>query len=412
MSFVVSVPPPEHVPEQPYRSKNYYIINTFITQTASHTDIAIDYYYDKYLMFIKQLAAQADQQFSSASVAVPSIWQMFEQAYSRYTTNGAPLWRALQSQSTANLRQLASKLNAETQKLVASGQTYIDFQNVLNIMTNTSISSNKLPGTININSINGRLSSFLGSSTLTTRQAGSHRANLFGEIFEQGVGTMFADSFQGLLGYLQVGRENSWLPNNTVAQGKTDSMFFVDVQTDGGLQQHGQSTYQFRGKYPNYTTTQQHNIELEASQLFDLSQKGDALARSKYISDSLRGGMMGVSVKSWIGQTGSFGSFSTSASEINARRPNGISTYFEDQETFNDYNAYVVSKYLINIIGAYNAILATGDEIMPTYRWLASLYSGERLRRIRHSTMKAAKESASGSGKHFYVSNRLSVSYV
>ena len=412
MSFVVQIPLPEHVPEQPYNNIDYYIVSTFITKAAKNTDIAIDYYYDKYLTFIRRLAAQHTTSMRNMQAAVPSLWQMFEQVYNRYAATGAPLWQTLQTTSTNNLRNLAHALNTTTQQLNAAGQTHIDFQNILNTMTNTStLPGNRLPGTVNINSIGTHLSQFLNSSTQTSRQVGARRANLFGEIFEQGVGTMMRDSFQGLMGYLHVGRENSWLPNSMIAQGKTDNMFFVDIHTDGGLQRHNQSTYSFRGGYPQYATTLNNTIELEASTLFDLSKGGERIAHDRYIFDNLRSGMIGMSVKSWIGQTGSFGSFSISAAEINRRDPKGISTYFEDQETFNDYNAYIVSKYLINIIGAYNAIMATGDEIMPTYRWLASLYNGQRLRRIRHSTYKAAKESASGSGKHFYVSNRLSVSY-
>lgn len=415
MSFV-AIKPLERLQAPIILEKDHYIIVTFLGKMTENTNDTINYYYQKYYNFIRNANAKINQQLSNMQSSVPSIGTLFNQAFANYNINVSKIWSMIQNTDTQTLRSRVAAFNSYTQQLQSQGQTVVDFYQFLNYMSNNSIpAGTQIPGVINIQSISSFMNDFLNPKVVSSKSLGGHRGRLFGEVFEQGTNSMIAANVANLLAYIQVGNQNSILPNKTVAQGKTDGMFFADSGADGGIVQHTQTFYKNprTRAYPTYATTKNQSIELEASTLFDLSTKnGLTSALATYTSiGSARGSMIGTSVKAWTGSKGSFGSFSISAREINNRsdgsRDDSISTYFDDIETFKLYNEYVVSKYLINIIGAYNAIMVTGDEILPTYQWLYNLYSSSL--RIRHSIMRARKMSVSGYGEHYYVSNKLAV---
>ena len=413
MSIVVTIPSKEEAKVQGWnKSKSYYIIDNIKTQMIENVNQAIDYYYQKYKTFINLYNNKLQQQ-NIVSAQIMSLEQLFNQAMDQYNTQVVFNWENVQKQSSQDLQIKAQQLNVYTQWLQKHGQNNIALRDILAFFsTNGVVNYNQIPGKVDLNTIQGLINKFIGSSSnqQSPRQLGGHRSRLMGEIIEQGANSIIAENTQGLIGYVQVGSKNSILPNRTVAQGKTDGMLFVNVTMDGGLIQHSQNFYKAFGQFPQYTTTKNHNLILEASEIFDLSYGGLQQGLNSYVNNSLYGSMLGITNKAWTGTTGTLGSFSISANEIRNRKSEGIEEFFKDKQEFHLYTSFVTSKYLINIIGAFNGIVSTGSTMQPTYLWLANLYNNYYT--IRHSdNLKDSSISWSGEewGKKYKVHNSIIV---
>ena len=409
--FVVSIPPKEHMMDQPGPpTKSYYVINTFVSQTPDNVNKAIDYYYEKYRMFISLANQKLNTQILNQINGTLSIEQMFQNAYDTYNTQVAVNWQNLQKQDSKTLQTKIQNFNTYTKQLTARGQQFIQLRDFLAYMNEGTIDNyDQIPGAINLSTIQTLIQSFISAPGDSPQSLGAHRSRLFGEIFEQATQSLIQDSTQYLLGYMQTGGEKSLLPSGRVAQGKSDGMFFIDTKMDGGL-----ITQTIPGSKASYAVTSQHNIPLEVSTLFDVTGGINQVLNQYTALGSIQGGMLGVSNKAQVGNLSSFGSFAPSAQIIKNREPHigakKISQYFHYQEDFKDYASYIVSKYLINIIGVYNGIISTGNEMMPTYLWLEQLYNS--FRTIRHSIdLGSSKESAS-SGAKYSVHNKLVISKV
>ena len=401
--FVCSIPAKEKALDQKGPpNKSYYVISTFVSQTPIYVNKAIDYYYEKYKTFINLANQKITSNIIQQNRNVLSISEMLQKAYTTYNTQTSLNWQSLQAQNTAMLQAKIQQFNQYTKQLAEAGEKSFAFRDFLQQMSyNSTINYDEIPGSVNIGSIQQLIDSFLNISTESTKALGGARSALFGEIFEQGVNTSILENSKNILGYIQTGNSKSVLPGGIVGKGKSDGMFFVDINTDGGLIKNSTT----KGEI---AVTKNNNIELEASQIFDLGNDGLNNALNMYSKENnIRGGMLGITNKSWVGKTGSFGNFAYSAAQIRSRRlPEGeISKYFHYQEDFNDYNSYIVSKYLINILGVYNGIVATGDEIMPTYVWLANLYNS--FRTIRHASSLITSTVSASSGVKYDVHNKL-----
>ena len=410
--FANAMPPKETVRVQGWnQTKDYYVVKNFKTHLVHNVNQTIEYYHQKYNTFITA-ANQKLQKTLLPLLEVSSVEELLEVAIANYNSNVALSWENIQRQSSAELQEKAKEFEKITKSLQQKGETIIQFKEILkHFSTDKTINYDHIPGVVNLNSIQTQLSSFVSYKGDSPRALGGHRSRLFGEIIEQGCGSMIYEQLMGLLGHIQTGDKNSFLPNGTVGQGKTDNMFFVDVSCDGGLTEHAQSFYGTKkGQYLDYSTTTNHSIALEASEIFDLTYGGLQQALNSNVNHYLRGNMMGVNNKAWIGQSGTFGSFSISAQEIRQRKKEGISDWFVHPEEFHIYTAYVVSKYLINIIGVFNGMIATGSQMMPTYAWLYKLYNSGRA--LRHSDN--LKESYGYTNKNwgvkYKISNSLNVS--
>lgn len=398
-----SIEPPAKVAQQPGPpKKNYYIVNTFVSQTSSLVDEAVDFYYQKYKIFIQLADSRLQQEFASLYRSNITFKDAFQRAYNTYSTQIASHWTQIQSTSTQQLSPNIQAFNNYTRALQSAGETQLDLRDVLQQLSQGAIINySSIPGTVDLNSIHKLLDSFSKKDVNNVRSIAGARSRLMGEIFEQGANSILAEGTHQLLGYMQVGGVRSLLPGGTVGYGKSDGMFFA-TSMDGGLT-----------TLPNKASvTKNHQIELEASKLFDLDDGGAQQAIAQYANlNDFRGGMLGTTVKAWIGNTGTFGSFSPTAKIINNRQiaesSNGeISEWFSELQDFKAYNSYIVAKYLINIIGVYNGIIITGNEMMPTYQWLQNLYNS--FRTIRHvNSIKESKETSRGSGRKYWASNKL-----
>lgn len=368
-------------------TKNYtkkpWPIKTFVTEEMKNVNDTIDYYYQKMLGFIRIANAQLSAQIQLYH-NVKSLEELFQQSADIYDQNFVDVWTLIQKTSTKDLKPKIQQLNNYTRQLTQAGQRTISFASVLSILASSSaagISTNTIPGFININTFQNNLSQF-AAATGTPRSVGAHRAVTMGQIYELGVNEMLANGTRGILNYFATGHQRTKKRLTSNLPGKTDGLFTIKG-IDIDLSQIDSS---LKGKLTSDKKAKEV-IVLEADELIDATQMGFEYAIQKYINNPSAAAMIGIQNKAWLGSSGTLGSFADSANEIRKRStwtPSGepISKWFANDGRFGNYTGYVLSKYLISAIGPYNALMATGTYgITPTYKWLWSVYmSGKHLR--------------------------------
>lgn len=359
-------------------TKKDWPVETFVTQENEHVNDAIEYYYQKMLSFTRI----ANQQFSKQMqewYGVQSVEELFEQAADTYNKQFVDVWTQIQKTKTGDLQPMVNQLNEYTRQLQIAGEKTISFASILSILTSQqpgTISSNKIPGSINIDSFQSKLLSFVNAyGSATPHQLGAHRALTIGEIYEQGVNSMLASGTKNILNSFATGNQRNMRTLTANLASKTDGLFTIsEINIDlgeispllqGGISGDGQAT---------------RNLIIDLYDDIDLTSPDRGLDMQKYLSNPATS-MLGIQNKAWIRPNGTMGSFAKSAEEVRAR-VGGISQWFANDGRFANYTGYTLSKYLINAIGAHNALMATGAHgIMPTYMWLWNLYmSGKHLR--------------------------------
>lgn len=359
-------------------TKKDWPVKTFVTQENEHVNDAIEYYYQKMLSFTQTTNQRFSKQLQEWH-GVQSIEELFAQASETYDKQFTDIWSQIQKTTTKDLQPMVNQLNEYTKQLQMAGEQTISFASILSILTNQQpgkISSNQIPGSININSFQTKLLSFANAyGHSSPHQLGAYRSLALGEIYEKGVNSMLASNTKGLLNHFATGHQRTMKTLTANLAGKTDGLLTISgVNIDlseispflsGTLSSDGQAT---------------RTVTLEAYDDIDMSNGGLNSAIQRYIN-SPAVNMMGIQNKAWIRPNGTMGSFAKSAEEVRAR-VGGISEWFANDGRFANYTGYTLSKYLINVIGAHNALMATGAHgIMPTYMWLWNLYmSGKHLR--------------------------------
>lgn len=344
-----------------------WVINTFITQQIPNYNKAIDYYYQKVQNFMSQGELMLKQQLLANSLYGQSIEDIFNDAFVQYNQKISDPWKEIQQQSTS---QLQSKFNALTRQLDSNGSNILDTGSLLAALspkTSSSINVTNIKGFMDLTQYINRIQSF-GSARGNTRQLGGLRADIMGDLFEAIGNNQINNETYNLFHTYLIGKKNSYLPSGKIAQGKTDVLISLHKATIvDNTDPLTKSTFSTFGK---------SGIPLEASMLFDLTQGDLTEAYLKYYKDGLiTSGMLGISAKATINKP-SLGSFARSASEFRNRRSIGISKGFAHQEDAENYTAYIISKYLINVIGVYNGLIMSGNNgIEYTYQWLYNLFN-------------------------------------
>ncbi len=363
---------------------SYYIINTFKSETKSNYDAAIRYYRLRTKFLMDALQKQLKQQFISELGEIPNIEQLFEEAFNNYNANFQPLWESIYSKQY-NQKELAAKLR-EWQQLTQeldeniSGAAYtVKF---LEYIANSDGSNFNLSNTngIDFSTIQKTEQNIMSEKFATAKQFGGARGRYFGEIFEQGAGLTLQNSLGSLMNILQLGGEKSVSASNLGRKtyGKTDYGFFgfdVSIESDEKL----------GNVLVNKSTGEV--IPMEAVETIDLGKVSVEDILSEYTSGS-RGLIAGATMKQWTDEMitsvartsgGSFGRSQLSALYVNKRQPEGISDNFSSRQIFEDYTAYAISRFLLNIIGVYNIMVASGSHISFTHDWLNSMQNASRL---------------------------------
>lgn len=363
---------------------NYYIINTFKSETKNNYDIAIRYYKLRTKFLLDALQKQIESQFTSEIKEIPNIEELFNEAFANYNANFQPLWESIYSKQY-NQEQLASKLeqwkqiSQEMEEGLQGAAYTVKF---LEHLANSDGSNFNLQNTsgIDFSVIEKTENRILRREFQKAKSFGGARGRYFGEIFEQGAGLTLQNSLGSLMQILQLGGEKSKSAANLgkITYGKTDYGFFgfnASIESDESLGNVivDQSTGEV--------------IPMEAVEAIDLGEKSIDEILSIYTSGS-RGLIAGATMKQWTDEMitnvsrtsgGSFGRSQLSASYVNKRQPEGIADNFSNRIVFEDYTAYAISRFLLNIIGIYNIMVASGSHLSFTHDWLQSMQNSARL---------------------------------
>ena len=363
---------------------NYYIINTFKSETENNYNIAIRYYKLRTKFLLDALQKQIESQFASEIKGIPSVEELFNEAFANYNANFQPLWESIYSKQY-NQEQLASKLeqwkqiSQEMEEGLQGAAYTVKF---LEHLANSDGSNFNLQNTsgIDFSVIEKTENRILRREFQKAKSFGGARGRYFGEIFEQGAGLTLQNSLGSLMQILQLGGEKSKSAANLgkITYGKTDYGFFgfnASIESDESLGNVivDQSTGEV--------------IPMEAVEAIDLGEKSIDEILSIYTSGS-RGLIAGATMKQWTDEMitnvsrtsgGSFGRSQLSASYVNKRQPEGIADNFSNRIVFEDYTAYAISRFLLNIIGIYNIMVASGSHLSFTHDWLQSMQNSARL---------------------------------
>ena len=347
----------------------HYAVNTFESHTENNYNKAIRYYAQKkttFLMAIQAQLLQSGQQLQS----IESLETIFQNQFQRIQTTFLNDWQTIYNKSF-NQAEFQSAIKGWnqitrniTQEVSSAKQVYM-----LSSLLREANGGTKGPSFFNENltSLKGisedKLFRLYQGTTRTGQTAKNWkglRAAHFGEIFENSMGSLMKNGLQQTLGpilqYESTGGKHTINPSGKT-QGKTD----VAISTSA---------------IPT-------SFNLDAAELIDFNNNAASqLAMGQFMQSGR--GIAGINIKQWTEENilkdslgiglASFGNFQKSASLVNARDPGKkISYIFKDRQTFDAYTGYQVSRFLINILGAYNLIMASGSNIMFMDEWLNHL---------------------------------------
>ena len=389
-----------------YKKLDRYPIKTFQTHMEQNVKDAIWYYYWKYNIFIQTVEKNCHKKLIMDVLSIPSFKTLLENVMSTHQLNTANVWNDIMTNKNSRknaLTQMARQYNNLVQSKNLSSDALVRIDFLLKKLKGQNIQTASLksafPGTISLNTILADLSVI--SSTVNNSSYIGARTDLLGRIYETGISNLSKDALGSLLSVVQTGDLKARLPNNTIGQIKSDSFLsmkplnFINLGND--ISAHmDKSTGEV--------------IELEESALINVENDSDLRGLLNKQFNGERAGMLGLNIKSWTnrGAGGSLGKFSISAQEINNRSSGNISERFSSADAFRAYNGYIASKYLINILGAYNGLMVTGQQFEPTYFWLQNLYNQDLLighKRHGYATSLSGKDG----GKKYLVGSDLSI---
>lgn len=364
--------------------KSNWPVKTFRSKSEDNYNKAINYYRQKKAAFFG-IAIQQQAKLGQKAGQTIGLSKLIKQNMAAFNKGVADSWSHLYNQKM-NQAEIASKLatwNSLTQsmnKQVMNAMELITFVNQL-MSTNHALPIDD----INLSNISSISMSYINSliaasvnGAMNSMEFGGLRGQVFGEIFEN----LVADSFQSGLGdvikVLRIGIANTTrsATGGGSVQGKTDIMLSAktDITLDKDLQ--GLTV----GKMNTGKT-----ISLDALEWLDLETDGINKFNQYFQKDASR--LFGISAKQWtsniikhktgLSSKASFGSSTLTAAMIEQRwspyGPKTISWVFDNSQNFTAYTGYIVSRYLINIIGVYNGIMALGDKMWFTDDWLEEL---------------------------------------
>lgn len=363
--IAVNIEPKQLLPDNGsfYRTQAYYITKNFDNKMIPYINKAIDYYYSRYENFFRYANLRLQQQLLEMN-QVQSLEEIFKSAFAQWEKNAMPAWFSFQKMTTSAISNRLQELNLYTNELEASANNKIELFNFINSISQDY--SNSIDGTpVNLNSVKSYIDG-LTTRGNDTRALGGLRSDAFGELFEQGINNFLLEHTNGLVNVIQTGSSL----NNNGEKIKSDGLISINNITLTSTEKGSNNSI----KMKNWT------IPIEGSTIFDLSSSQGIKGLNTILNNPFYSGILGISIKSWVSSTNTLGNFAISAQEINNRSGNVYTEWFKSAETFKLYSGYVASKYLVNIIGIHNALMATGkDSFTPTYSWLFNIYNNNRM---------------------------------
>lgn len=354
--------------------KDWWPVKTFRSQMVIQINRVIEYYYKKAEMFSKAIQKQ-EKNFAKNISQMESVITLAEDKAKDIKLND--LWQNFNKQDmdilTKKLNDYISTRNgyvysaAEILKSLLPKDSTTTIQELNDITFGSEIDLSELKDIL----------SKLSSYEKGRPQSGAMSV-ILGEIYEQLAVIMFKASFEDVLKNFisidQTGRlkqQSSTKKKNPVS-GKADALIYCNDLT------FFQKQLTENTKTPILKNSKQIEVQFEADQLIDINKATDY---QKFLrGDNQK--VLGVSIKSAIKGTVSLGNsgavFEAISSYLKTIPGEGRFTYYDDAMA---YSAYMTSKYLLNVIGASNAIVVAANNTQGfswTYQWLTNVYQGNR----------------------------------
>lgn len=350
---------------------NQYVINTFVSQRKSNTETAISYYQQKTEALLNSLQTKMINQASSNLQKIQSLDEIFETKLQEISAQMGDL-EAFQNKKITG-KDIQARV-IEYKKAVQSIEEGIEngFQTIQFLQylqgndSNIGIGS-KLPEVINLQSQQKVLETMVSEGYATASAAGGARARLLGEITEQVIISMLNGNLNEMFGELiasGTAQTKNWAG---LTQGKSDALF-ASMELKLEKMNSGET----------YGQINNQSVELDLVEALDMESKDVKSVLQQYTTGA-RGMIGGMTIKQWSDQrlgsrNATIAHSSYTMNLINNRYPNQmISEGFKSKQTFLEYTSYIVSRFLINIIGAYNILVGNASGIETTAKWLTRL---------------------------------------
>lgn len=356
---------------------NSYVVNTFISERDRYYGVAIKYYDAKTNALLLSLKNAHTNQLLNQLKSTKSVDDMFNENVSNFGNLGLT-WNMIYNSkmSQENIAAAIQKYNEKTQQLDNSFNYQVDARIFLQQLLGEipggdqiNLSEVNLPDTLDFSSVKKEFDRLSKQEYSSASAVGGARAKLFGELFEQLALNLIASNIGDLMGWVdQMGTAKSYNYSGKVTSGKSDIMVGVNqINVVSDFEE-------IKGKQKKVTKLQgsESLIEIDAAEAIDLEDvKSVDNLISKYTTGE-RAAVAGGTVKQWIseGAKATLAHSNFTARYINTRQPKGIDDEFKNKETFDAYTAYVLSRFLINVIGVYNILMISGSHIELTSKFL------------------------------------------
>lgn len=403
--------------------KAYWPVQTFRTQADKNYEAAVKYYKTKKENFIKA-TAQKKSQISQQMYTVESLDERLTNEIKNFNSIIAKNWGKIYDSkiSRAELESALIEWNKATHIIdenMISGLGLIQLINQLSLGIDPIVpAKDNTLSSISALSLDflHQLVTQVSQETLTNQQYAGVRARALGEIFESLLLICTQEGLGDIFSVLKIGDKSTGLSSvgNKAIQGKSDIMFFADnvrLQTNAA----GLTTA---------ITNAGEQILLDALSWWDLET--DGISRFNSMLNGTNAGVLGISAKQWnekiighktgLSSKASFGNSALTEAMIaqrwSPRGPKTISWVFGSAQNFTAYTGYIVSRYLINVIGAYNGIMAFGNSMYFTSDWLEKIRSQSLM--IAHQFKwgaVASKKRGTTADKAYNVTPHLVIAY-
>ena len=366
-----------------------YIINTFISERDRYYDVAAEYYQQKTNALLETLKNSYKNELQNELGQVQSVEAMFNENVSKFGNLGL-VWETIYNakMSQADIMAAIQNYNQKTSALGAAVDYKVDALVFLEQLLGQipggeeiDLRNVTLPDTLDFSSVKKEFDKLSHGAYGSAAAVGGARAKLFGEMFEQLMLSVIVNNIGDLMGWVeQLGTGKSYNYSGKVTSGKSDIMFAVEQIEAKSI------TELIKGKNKKVTKLQGNGdslIEIDAAEAIDLEDKASVDALTAKYATGERAGIAGATVKQWIseGAKATLAHSNFTAKYINDRNPAGIEEHFKNNETFKAYTAYVLARFLINVIGVYNILVISGSHIELTSSYI------ERIKRSQLSIM-------------------------
>ena len=340
------------------RGQQKYKINTFDTQASYNYDKAINYYNLKIQSLLKMMETRTLSELKTEQDLEAYLSQVTFAFNKDWETlyNSKAITYDVMKQTVDSLSQQINSENENTAKKI----DYVVFLNELA----------KNAGLSNLNFNNDNLPAFLDLSGLeriwTKLQKGENTSipNLMGEIFEQGI----TGVLQNALGEIFAQIEQTGSAYVKGKKVKPDALLSLESFT---IQDAAIDRGKKKPMKNNVIEVGGDVFNFEIMDLIDLSEYGNNVEAMKGLANMVNPGIIGMTAKQWTDSASykSIAKFKIPSTEpFTKAELEGMK-----DSTLRLYNTWVISKYLISVLGSLNLVIASGSHTTTTSSFLRNL---------------------------------------